>query len=165
EVEGRGKDRERASDVLVVSALFSASKLGGIYLADVNGTGVLSDGDRLYFIDDGTVGGAGTGGLYVSTYNSAYPGNHWSTAVRLGDGIIDGQPNPQTTAQLRGLAGTVISPTETDLYVTEFDNVGGNISYLLKLTDAGNGVNIASASEGGTTVTITTAVPHNFTTG
>jgi hypothetical protein len=85
------------SDIPVVSALFAASKLGGIYLADVNGTGVLSNGDRLYFIDDGTVGGAGTGGLYVSTYNTAYRGNHWSTAVRLGDGIIDSQPNPQTT--------------------------------------------------------------------
>jgi hypothetical protein len=154
-----------ASDVPVVSALFAASKLGGIYLADVNGTGILQNGDRLYFLDDGTVGGAGTGGLYVSTYNTAYPGNHWSTAVRLGDGIIADQPNPQPSAQLRGLAGTVISPTETDLYVTEFDNVAGNNSYVLKFTDAGTGVNIASASESGNTVTITTAVPHNFTTG
>ena len=106
----------------------------------MNGTGVLQNGDRLYFIDDGTVGGAGTGGLYVSTYNTAYPGNHWSTAVRLGDGIISDQPNPQPTAQLRGLTGTVISPTETDLYVTQFDNVGGNNSYVLKFTDTGTGV-------------------------
>lgn len=154
-----------SSDVPVVSALFSASKLGGIFLADVNGTGVLQDGDRLYFIDDGTVGGAGTGGLYVSTYNSAYPGNHWSTAVRLGDGIISDQNSPQPSAQLRGLAGTVISPTETDLYVTEFDNVAANNSYILKFTDTGTGVNIADASEIGNVVTITTAVPNNFTTG
>jgi hypothetical protein len=154
-----------STDVPVVSALFSASKLGGVYLADVNGTGVLSNGDRLYFLDDGTVGGAGTGGLYVSTYNTAYPGNHWSTAVRLGDGIISGQPHPQPTAQLRGLAGTVISPTESDLYVTEFDNVAGNNSYILKFTDTGTGVNIASASETGNKVTITTAVPNNFQTG
>jgi Bacterial Ig-like domain (group 3) len=154
-----------ASDVPVVSALFSASKLGGVYLADVNGTGVLENGDRLYFLDDGTVGGAGTGGLYVSTYNTAYPGNHWSTAVRLGEGIISDQPNPQASAQLRGLAGTVISPTETDLYVTEFDNVGGNNSYILKFADTGTGVNIASASESGNVVTITTALPNNFTTG
>jgi hypothetical protein len=154
-----------ASDTPVVSALFSASKLGGIYLADVNGTGVLQNGDRLYFIDDGTVGGAGTGGLYVSTYNTAYPGNHWSTAVRLGDGIIADQPNPQASAQLRGLTGTVISPTETDLYVTEFDNVGGNTSYILKFADTGTSVNIASASESGNVVTITTALPNDFTTG
>jgi hypothetical protein len=154
-----------SSDVPVVSALFSASKLGGIFLADVNGTGILSNGDNLYFLDDGTVGGAGTGGLYVSTYNTAYPGNHWSTAVRLGEGIITDQPNPQPTAQLRGLAGTVISPTETDLYVTEFDNVAGNNSYVLKFTDTHSAVNIASASEVGSTVTITTAVPHNFTEG
>jgi hypothetical protein len=154
-----------SSDVPVVSALFAASKLGGVYLADVNGTGVLQNGDRLYFLDDGTVGGAGTGGLYVSTYNTAYAGNHWSTAVRLGEGIIADQPNPQPTAQLRGLAGTVISPTETDLYVTEFDNTAGNNSYLLKFTDTGTGVNIASATESGNTVTITTAIPNSFTDG
>jgi hypothetical protein len=154
-----------ASDVPVVSALFSASKLGGIYLADVNGTGVLQNGDRLYFIDDGTVGGAGTGGLYVSAYNTAYPGNHWGTAVRLGDGIIDGQPDPQPTAQLRGLAGTVISPAETDLFVTQFDNVANNNSYLLQFTDTATAVNLASASESGNQVTITTALPHHFATG
>jgi hypothetical protein len=153
------------SDVPVVSALFSASKLGGIYLADMDGTGVLSNGDRLYFIDDGTVGGAGTGGLYVSTYNTAYPGNHWSTAVRLGDGIIDGQPHPQATAQLRGLAGTVIGPTQAALYVSEFDNVAGNNSYILKFNDQGTGVAIASASESGNLVTITTALPNTFSTG
>jgi hypothetical protein len=154
-----------ASDVPVVSALFSASKLGGVYLADVNGTGVISNGDRLYFLDDGTVGGAGTGGIYVSTYNTAFPGNHWSTAVRIGEGIIDAQPHPQPTAQLRGLAGTVISPTETDLYVTEFDNVAGNNSYVLKFADSGTGVAIASASETGNTVTITTMIANQFTTG
>jgi hypothetical protein len=165
EAEALPTQANPASDVPVVSALFSASKLGGIYLADVNGTGVLQNGDRLYFIDDGTVGGAGTGGLYVSTYNTAYPGNHWSTAVRLGDGIISDQPNPQPSAELRGLAGTVISPTETDLYVTQFDNVGGNNSYVLKFTDTGTGVDIASASESGNVVTITTAIPNDFTTG
>jgi hypothetical protein len=154
-----------ASDVPITHALFTASKLGGIFLADVNGTGVLSNGDRLYFIDDGTVGGSGSGGLYVSTYNTGNPGNHWGTPVRLGEGIIDGQPFPQPTAQLRGLAGTVISPTETDLYVTEFDNVAGNNSYLLKFTDTGSGVSIASASESGSTVTITTATPNTFTNG
>ena len=154
-----------SADIPVVSALFAASKLGGMYLADVNGTGVLQNGDRLYFLDDGTVGGPGTGGLYVATYNTAYPGNHWSTAVRLGEGIISGQPFPQPTAQLRGIAGTVVSPTETDLYVSQFDNVAGNNSYLLKLTDTGTGVAIASASEVGNVVTITTALPHGFMTG
>jgi hypothetical protein len=154
-----------ARDIPITSALFTASKLGGIYLADVNGTGVISDGDRLYFLDDGTVGGAGTGGLYVSTYNSSFPGNHWSTAVRLGEGIIDGQPHPQPTAQLRGLAGTVINGTETDLYVTEFDNVANNNSYILKFADSGSGVTIATASEVGNLVTITTSLPNNFTTG
>src|SRR5262249_33916414 len=69
------------------------------------------------------------------------------------------------TAQLRGLAGTVISPTETDLYVTQFDNVAGNGSYVLKFTDTGTGVAIANASEEGNVVTVTTAVPHNYATG
>jgi hypothetical protein len=154
-----------ASDVPITHALFTASKLGGIFLADVNGTGVLSNGDRLYFIDDGTVGGVGSGGLYVSTFNTANPGNHWGTPVRLGEGIINGQPFPQPTAQLRGLTGTVISPTETDLYVTQFDNVAGNNSYVLSFTDTGTGVSIASASESGSTATITTATPNTFTTG
>jgi hypothetical protein len=54
----------------------------------------------------------------------------------------------------------VISPTETDLYVTDFDNVAGNNSYVLKFADTGTGVSIAGASESGNnTVTITTALP------
>jgi hypothetical protein len=151
------------SDVPVVSALFSASKLGGIFLADVNGTGVLSNGDKLYFLDDGTVGGPGTGGLYVSTYDTSYPGNHWSTAVRLGDAPAQ----DLNVGNLRGLAGTVISPTEVDLYTTAFDNKAGNTSYVQKWVDTHSGVNIASASEVGNLVTITlpSTVPFPFASG
>src|SRR5262249_6833634 len=35
----------------------------------------------IYFVDDGTVGGAGTGGLYVATWNSAIDQNPWNTAA------------------------------------------------------------------------------------
>jgi hypothetical protein len=152
-----------AHDTQITAALFTASKLGGVWLADMNGTGIISDGDRLYFLDDGTVGGAGTGGLYVSTYNTANPGNHWSTAVRLGDGPVQ---TGDVSGQLRGLTGTVVSPTEALLTVTEFDNVAGNNSYLMTFDDAGSGVSIANASiTTGTTVEITTATPNNFTEG
>ena len=206
-----------ANDIMVVPAIFGASKLGGLYLADMNGDGVLDNGDRLYFVDDGTVGGTGTGGLYVSTWNggndynpwntptakavtaaswasgvatitanndfsvgqtvtvagiggaTGYNGsftitgvigspgnqtgftyalttqptgtptftgatatlqlnaaavaagiaNHWSAPVRLGDAPT--QTGSGGVGQLRGLTGTVISPTEADLYTTAND--------------------------------------------
>jgi len=50
-------------DQPVVKALFAASKVGGMFLADVNADGIVDNGDRIYLLDDGTVGGAGTGGL------------------------------------------------------------------------------------------------------
>ena len=172
-------DANPSTDVPVVKALFSASKLGGVYLADVNGTGVLSNGDRLYFLDDGTVGGAGTGGLYMAVFDttrwggaSAVPGQTagWSPAIRLGEGIISAQPTPQPTAQLRGLAGTVLysSNGTVQLYASEFDNVAGNNSYILSFTDNTPGIfQIASASESGSTATITTVgtLPSGFTNG
>ncbi len=141
-----------ANDIMVVPAIFGASKLGGVWLADMNGTGVLSNGDRLYFVDDGTVGGAGTGGLYVSTWNTANTNNPWNTPnnaaaaaagftdfwsapVRLGDAPV--QTGSGSVGQLRGLTGTVVS------------------------------AGIVSASESGTTVTITVAgnPPSSFSVG
>jgi hypothetical protein len=162
-----------ASDFQVVPALFTASKLGGIFLADMNGDGVIDDGDRLYFLDDGTVGGAGTGGLYVSTWNSAITTNpwnnstgpvinHWSLPVRLGDA-----PAQDTNVgNMRGIAGTVISPTEADLYTTAFDNKANHSSYVQKWVDTGLGVAVAKAEiTSGTTVQITTLTPNTFTEG
>jgi hypothetical protein len=170
-----------AADVPVVKALFAASKLGGVYLADVNGIGIISNGDRIYFNDDGTVGGAGTGGLYMSMYDTtrygganAVPGQApgWSPAIRLGEGIIAGQPNPQVTAQLRGLTGTVLSATDVSLYASQFDNFAGNNSYILNFEDTTPGVlTVMQASEVGNLVTIkakelvTGTVPAGFTAG
>jgi hypothetical protein len=172
-----------AADVPVVKALFTASKLGGVFLADVNGDGIVDNGDRIYFNDDGTVGGAGTGGIYMSVFDTtrygganAVPGQApgWSPAIRLAEGDITDQPSPQATAQLRGLAGTVLygSPTTIQLYASEFDNVAGNNSYILSFLDNTPGVlTVTQAQEAGNTVTITAkelvagTVPSGFASG
>src|SRR5262249_42642693 len=120
------------TDTPVVKALFGASKVGGMFLADVNGNGVLDNGDRIYLNDDGTVGGADTGGLYMAVFDttrwggaSAVAGQAagWSPMVRIAEGVIDAQPTPQSSAQLRGLAGSVLGNGSVQLYATEFDNV------------------------------------------
>ena len=168
------------NDIQVVPAIFGASKLGGVYLADMNGDGIIDNGDRLYFVDDGTVGGAGTGGLYVATWNDSNTNdpwntpsnaaaaaagitNHWSVPVRLGDAPV--QAGSGNVGQLRGLTGTVISPTQATLYTTAYDNVANDSSYVQQWADNNTGVAIASASESGTTVTITTLTPNAFTSG
>ncbi len=139
-----------ANDIMVVPSIFSASKLGGVFLADMNGDGIVDNGDRLYFLDDGTVGGAGTGGLYVSTWNDSNtqyawntPNNaaavaagfvdHWGLPVRLGDAPV--QAGSSGVGELRGLTGTVISS------------------------------GIANASVSGSTVTITLAGSNSFQNG
>jgi large repetitive protein len=136
-----------ANDIMVVPAIFGASKLGGVWLADMNGDGILDNGDRLYFLDDGTVGGIGTGGIYVATWNTANTNNPWNTPnnaaaaaagyadfwsspVRLGD--APAQTGSGGVGQLRGLTGTVVS------------------------------AGIATASESGTTVTITLSGSNPF---
>src|SRR5262249_54730015 len=148
-------------DQPVVKALFAASKVGGMFLADVNGDGILDNGDRIYLNDDGTVGGAGTGGLYMAVFDTtrwgganAVPGQAagWSPMVRIAEGVIDDQPTPQNSAQLRGLAGTVLANSSVQLYASEFDNVAGNNSYVLGWNDATGGVfRVQSASISGTT--------------
>jgi hypothetical protein len=161
------------------------SKVGGMFIADVNGDGVIDNGDRIYLLDDGTVAGAGSGGVFMAVFNSAIwgvggsigpvsvgsftqsPG--WSPMVRIAEGVIDAQPTPQTTAQLRGVTGTVLAGGNVQLYASEFDNVAGNNSYILSFLDNSPGVTpIASATEVGTTVTLTLPVginlPASYTT-
>jgi hypothetical protein len=164
-------------DQPIVKALFTASKVGGMFLADMNGDGIVDNGDRIYLLDDGTVGGAGTGGLYMSVFDTTRWGGSnavagqaagWSPMVRIAEGVIDAQPTPQTTAQLRGLAGTVLANGTAQLYASEFDNVAGNNSYILGWNDNTPGViRIASATHTGTTATITTqdALPSSYTVG
>jgi hypothetical protein len=177
------------TDIQVVPSIFTRSKVGGVWLADMNGTGVLSNGDRLYFVDDGTVGGPGSGGLYVSTWydgvtvqnnpwntdnanpatsnvaaTAAYFVDHWTAPVRLGDAPV--QTGSGGVGQLRGLTGTVISPTEAILYTSAFDNAGGDSSFIQKWDDKNNTVAIANAQiTTGTTVQITTLTPNTFADG
>jgi hypothetical protein len=151
-----------AADVPVVKALFSASKLGGVFLADVNGDGILDNGDRIYFNDDGTVGGGSSGGIYMSVYDTTrYGGANavagqapgWSPAVRIAEGVLQGGA---TFAQLRGLAGTVLPNGNVQLFASEFDNTAGNNSYILGFLDNSPGVlTVTQAQESGNTVTIT----------
>ena len=113
-----------ANDIQVVPALFGASKLGGIFFADANGDGIVDNGDKLYFLDDGTVGGAGTGGIYVATWNDSITWNawntpnnvaaaaagfvdHWSVPVKIGDAPV--QAGGGGVGQLRGITGTISS--------------------------------------------------------
>ncbi len=160
-----------ANDIQVVPALFGASKLGGIFFADVNGDGILSNGDKLYFLDDGTVGGAGTGGIYVSTWNDANTSNpwntpnnaaavaagyvdHWSVPVRLGDAPV--QNGSGGVGQLRGLTGTVLANGTVELYTTAYDDSAQDNSIIEQWVDPNSGVSVVKATESGTTVTLTT---------
>ena len=168
------------NDIMVVPAIFGASKLGGVFLADMNGDGIVDNGDRLYFVDDGTVGGAGTGGLYVATWNTSNTNNpwntpnnaaaaaagfldYWSTPVRLGDAPV--QTGSTSVGQLRGLTGTVINSTTADLYTTAYDNVANDYSIVQQWVDSNTGASVASATQSGGSVTITTSTPNSFTTG
>ncbi len=165
-----------ANDIQVVPALFGASKLGGIYVADVNGDGIVDNGDRLYFVDDGTVGHAGTGGIYVSVWNDAITWNpwntpnnvaaaaagfvnHWSVPVRLGDAPI--QVGAGGVGQLRGITGTVLPSGVVQLYTTAYDNTATSTSsdnsLVQSWTDPNTGNAITRATESGTTVTLTFA--------
>src|SRR5262249_19722325 len=93
---------------------------------------------------------------------NAVPGQAagWSPMVRIAEGVIDDQPTPQNSAQLRGLSGTVLANGSVQLYASEFDNVAGNNSYILGWNDATPGVlRVASATHSGTTATINLTDP------
>jgi large repetitive protein len=170
------------NDIQVVPAIFGASKLGGLFLADMNSDGIVDNGDRLYFVDDGTVGGAGTGGLYVSTWNdtnnqnpwntpnnaaAAAAGfiNHWGVPVRLGDAPT--QPGSGNVGQLRGITGTVVtagiaSASESDTTVTITLSAGTSFSVNQKVQISGVGAGYDGSwtitGISGTTLTFTAAV-------
>jgi hypothetical protein len=157
-------------DQPIVKALFGASKVGGMYLADTNGDGIVDNGDRIYLMDDGTVGGVGTGGLYMSIFDSArwggsnaVPGQApgWSPMVRIAEGIVDQVSSANGgVAQLRGLAGTVLADGTVQLFGTEFDNVAGNNSYVFGWHDTTVGaLRVSSATITGTTATVNLTDP------
>jgi hypothetical protein len=171
-------------DTPVVLDPVSNSKVGGMFIADVNQDGVLDKGDRLYLVDDGTVAGAGSGGIFMSTYDptvwtSAITLNGftqqagWSPMVRLAEGVIDAQPNPPgppSTGNLRGLAGTVLADGTIQLYASEAvdtPGTGNQNSYLLSFLDNSPGAQkILSATHSGTTATIKlSALPASYAIG
>jgi hypothetical protein len=151
------------TDTLVAGATGDTSgKLGGVYLADVNGDGLVDEGDRLYFVDDGTVNHGTTGGLYVSVFHSGA----WGASVNItpyGSAPTNFNFGPGTD-QLRGLAGVVVSANEVKLYATTMDGTNGDNSnvYLFddnfQTNDATNeGTNLLPYIAPGTSQTITNA--------
>lgn len=172
-----------SADIMVVPNFVTNAKLNGMYIADMNGTGVISNGDRLYYVNGDTAGGAGVGGVYVATWNTSndYPWDtpnnagataagildYWGIPVRLGDAPT--QTGSSGVGQIVGITGTVLSlnsgntPGTVELYTSAFDNAAGDSSIIQQWMDSGSGVTITNASVSGNTVTITTASPINFT--
>ena len=173
------------SDIMVVPYFKTNAKLNGAYIADMNGTGVISNGDRLYFVDGDTATGAGGAGLYVATWNTSNnyawdtPNNagaaaggvldYWGIPVRLGDAPV--QTGSSSIGTMIGVTGTVLSlnngntPGTVELYTNAFDIAANDSSIIQQWMDSGSGVTITSAQVSGGTVTITTASPTNFTNG
>jgi hypothetical protein len=160
------------TDTLIAASTGDSSgKLGGIYLADTNGDGLVDEGDRLYFVDDGTVNGGTTGGLYVSVYHNGAWGSAKNITPYTATGFNFSGPD-----QMRGLTGVVISTTEVKLYVTTMDGINGDTSSIYLFDDnfatndgTNEGINllptvapgtsqgISGETESGNTVTITTS--------
>ncbi len=174
-----------SADIMVVPNFVTNAKLNGMYIADMNGTGVISNGDRLYYINGDTATGAGGAGLYVATWNTSNdyawdtPNNagaaaagildYWGVPVRLGDAPI--QTGSTSTGTMISVTGTVLSlnngntPGTVELYTNAFDVTANDSSIIQRWMDSGSGVTVTSAQVIGSTVTITTASPTNFTNG
>ncbi len=121
----------------------------GLFVADMNGDGVLDNGDKMYFVDAAT-------GLYSSTYN----GTTWSTATLLS--------NPMTAnANYVGLTGQVISSTEVKLFFTSSDGSGN--SSVFEYDDGGTNtattlIALAPATDHGESLPGIAFAPLNPTT-
>jgi hypothetical protein len=129
----------------------NVAKLGPVWFADMNGTGVLQPGDRLYYEDGddsgtndlgtGPAGSAasgerGTSGIYVSTLEA--DGVTWTLPQLVTDGPAGGQGDtgsPTTPAETRGLIGEVLSPTDVQLYATDNDLTAGDVTSLISVND------------------------------
>src|SRR5262249_47457843 len=130
-----------STDILVVPAPVSKDKLGGVWVADMNGDGIVDNGGRIYFAHDGTVACARKDGSYGTVWNDSITSNawntngpggggnnaaavaagfvdHWSAPIRIGDAPVQDSGG----GNIRGLTGTVLSPTEALLYSTAFDD-------------------------------------------
>jgi hypothetical protein len=152
------------SDIELIPNGSGSEKLGSVYLADVNGDGLLDDGDRMYYTGL-------TSDLQVSTYNGTT--RKWSTPIQLAKPIGD---------NLIGLTGQVVGGNVV-LYATSYDQNKANNSYLVTYTDVdgktpGSFTTLATLPETGlqgyrgvaftpvnpTTVTITTSTANALPT-
>ncbi len=148
-------------DILIVAVNTSApagsmsleninAKLGDVWFADMDASGTLSVGDRIYYADNGTTQ-SGTSGVFVSTLTGfdAAGTAQWTIPINLGDG-----PSPSLTAsgvsQVNHLIGAVVSPTEVDIYATNNDSTAGDVTTLFKMDDV-----LPSQGATGSTDTVT----------
>jgi len=123
----------------------------GMFLADMNGDGILQTGDRMYYLDNAK-------GLYVSTYTSPTGGNvygTWSTAQP----VIGGDPTVVSGAtNFVGLTGQVLGPNNVQLYFTSSDGTGNSTVWSLDDVDTGT-------SNVGQTATVIESTSSSGTTG
>jgi hypothetical protein len=123
------------ADVLVRSnSLNTSEKIDGVFLADMNGNGIIDAGDRFYY-----TGSQGTG-LDVSVFD----GTNWGTPISLG--------NP-AGSNVIGLAAQVVSPTHVVCYISVYGG-GTTTSSILRYDDIGP---TPTAGAGFTTVASLTA--------
>jgi hypothetical protein len=114
------------TDSLVVANTSSGEKLDGLFMADMNGNGILDQGDRVYYT------GSTATGLDASVYDpnntTGLPhasGSSWTTPISLG--------NP-TGSNVIGLTAQVASPTHVVLFISTY---GGTTSQILRYDDIG----------------------------
>ncbi len=101
----------------------------GMYVADMNGDGILDNGDQLFFVD-------ATAGLFSSTYN----GTTWGTPVLAF--------NPGVTGQnLLDLAGQVnVATGDVKLYYTSSDGTGNSYVFFTDTLSNTNTTLISNSS-------------------
>ncbi len=123
----------------------------GMFLADMNGDGILDTGDRMYYLES-------TGGLYVGTYTSPTLGHvygTWSAPVA----VIGGAPTPVSgSANYLGITGQVNGANDVQLYFTSADGTGNSTVCSLDDVDTGT-------ANTGQTATVIDSTSNSSTTG
>ncbi len=120
----------------------------GMYVADMNGDGILDNGDQLFFVDAST-------GLYSSTYN----GTTWGTPVLVFNPAVAGQ-------NLLDLAGQVnVTTGDVQLYYTSSDGTGNSYVFFTDTLSNTNTTLISNTSpDNGLSIPGVAFAPVNPTT-
>jgi hypothetical protein len=117
---------------LVVNPFGQSEKIDGIFIADMNGDGIVDNGDRMYYTGP-------ISGLWVSTYNGTT--RTWGTAINLANA-----PLQNNVTGVFGITGSVVQDPVTmqynvQLFVTTYDkNNAGFISRVYGYYDV-DGIN------------------------